>query len=156
MPAIAVVRIRGHMRIRRTIEDSMKRLQLTRANHCVVVPATPEVLGMVQKAKDYVTWGSLGAADIEALIRTRGRLEGDAPMTDTAVKERTPYATIAELAAAVHAGKVRYGQIKGVTPIFRLQPPKQGFKGGNKRSVPAHGNLGFRGEAMSALLKRMM
>lgn len=154
--AIAVVRLRGHMRIRETIEDSMQLLRLTRANHCVVLPETAEVLGMVQKTKDYVTWGEVTAADIEALIRSRGRLVGDQPITDEWVQKATKLKGIGELASAIHAGKVKWAKIEGVKPIFRLNPPRKGLKGGIKRSYAAHGSLGYRGKAMPELLKRMM
>ena len=156
MTAIAVVRIRGHMRIRTTIEDTMKHLSLTKANHCVVVPNTDEVVGMVQKSKDYVTWGEVTPADIETLIKARGRLVGDKPITDAFLKEKTKLAGIREVAAAIHAGKLKWSSIEGVKPIFRLNPPKKGFKGGTKRSVGAHGNLGYRGAKMPELLARMI
>lgn len=156
MAAIAVVRIRGHMRLRTTIEDAMRTLSLTRANHCVVVPDTPQFLGMVRKSKDYVTWGEVGAADLEALIRGRGRLVGDRPVTDEVVAQHTPYKSIPELAAALESGKVRWGELDGFKPIFRLSPPKKGFKGGIKRSVQAHGSLGNRGKKMPELLARMI
>ena len=154
--AIAVVRLRGHMRLRTTIEDTMEHLQLTRVNHCVVLPETPDVLGMVQRAKDYITWGPIQAKDVEDLIRNRGRFMGDKPMTDETVKSMTKFASIAELAKAIHEGKVRYSKIEGVKPIFRLNPPKKGLKGGTKRSVNARGNLGNRGQEMSKLIQRMM
>lgn len=153
---IAVVRLRGHMRIRETIEDSMQLLKLTRANHCVVLPESPDILGMVQKTKDYVTWGEVGVADVESLIRSRGRLVGDKPITDEWVQKATKLKGISELAAAVHAGKVKWSQLEGVKPIFRLSPPRKGLKGGIKRSYQAHGSLGYRGKAMPELLKRMM
>ncbi|MBI2078737.1 MAG: 50S ribosomal protein L30 [Euryarchaeota archaeon] len=156
MTAIAVVRIRGHMRLRGTIEDSMRHMSLTRANHCVVLPDSPEVLGMVQHAKDYITWGRVSAADIENLIKTRGRLVGDKPITDEGVAKHTTYKTIQELAVALHDGKARWSRIEGFKPIFRLSPPKKGFKGGTKRSFAAHGNLGNRGKAMPELLARMI
>lgn len=156
MSAIAVVRIRGHMRIRETIEKSMRHLSLTRANHCVVLPDTAEVLGMVHSAKDYVTWGHVTVDDIEHLIRTRGRLEGNKPITDEDVAKATVHKTIKDLAAAVHEGKLRWSSIEGFKPIFRLSPPKKGFKGGTKRSFNAHGSLGNRGKAMPELLARMI
>lgn len=156
MAAIAVIRIRGHMRIKQTIEDTMMNLRLTRTNHCVVLQDTPEVIGMVHKAKDYVTWGEITVEDIENLIRNRGKMVGDKPITDAEVAKATEYKTIKDLAAAVHAGKIKYSKIEAFTPIFRLNPPRKGFKGGIKRSVQAHGSLGNRGKEMPKLLTRMI
>jgi large subunit ribosomal protein L30 len=156
MAAIAVVRIRGHMRLMKTIEETMsKHLSLTRANHCVVLPKTDEVLGMVQKCKDYVTFGDISAKEIEDLIRGRGRLVGDKPVTEEFLKGATKMG-IKELAAAIADGKVRWSSVEGVKPMFRLNPPKKGFKGGTKRSVGAGGNLGNRGKAMPELIARMI
>lgn len=153
---VAVIRIKGHRRVRSTTEDAMKSLRLTRPNHCVVVPATPEYLGQLQQAKDYLTWGTIGAKDLADLIRARGRLEGDKPVTDEVVRGATPYPTIDEFAAAIAAGQARYQDLKGAKPIFRLNPPKKGFKGGIKRGVGAHGNLGYRGDDLPKLLARMI
>jgi large subunit ribosomal protein L30 len=156
MAAIAIVRIRGQMRLMQTIADTMQNLRLTRANHCVVLQDTPEVMGMIRKAKDYITWGEVSVADVENLIRTRGRLVGDKPITDADVAKTTEYKTIKDLAAAVHGGKIKFAQIEGFKPLFRLSPPKKGFKGGIKRSIQAQGSLGNRGKKMPELLTRMM
>lgn len=156
MPAYAIVRVKGTRRINVAVKDTLASLRLTRANHCVVLPQTPEVQGQLQHVKDYVTFGTVEAKEIATLIRTRGRLEGDAPVTDAAVAAGSPFKSIDEFAAAIAAGKVRYGSLKGVTPIFRLAPPRQGYKGGIKRAVKAHGNLGDRGATMNKLIERMI
>lgn len=156
MSAVAVVRIRGHMRLNHEIAETMERLNLTRANHCVVLPQTDEVQGMLQKVKDYCTFGPVSAAEIENLIRTRGRLVGDKPVTDEFLRSATKVGGIKEVAAAMAAGKLKWSQVEGVKPLFRLNPPKKGFKGGTKRSYAAHGSLGDRGKAMPELIARMI
>jgi large subunit ribosomal protein L30 len=40
-------------------------------------------------------------------------------------------------------------------PIFRLHPPVKGYEG-NKRSYKNGGALGYRGEAINALIARML
>lgn len=154
--AIAVVRIRGHIQVRHTIEKTMESLNLTRSNHCVVVPATEDVVGMVRKVKDYVTFGPIDAEGVERLIKERGRLVGDVPITDKYVKENTDFGSVKELAAAVADGSFRYKDVPGVKPLFRLNPPRKGFKGGVKRSYRAHGSLGDRGDAIGELITRMV
>jgi large subunit ribosomal protein L30 len=42
-----------------------------------------------------------------------------------------------------------------VQPIFKLHPPRKGFKGKTKKSFAAGGEAGYRGEKISELLKRM-
>lgn len=155
MPAYVAVRLKGHRRIRSQTEDTMTSLRLTRANHAVVLPATPEWKGQLQNAKDYITFGTIEAADVAALIRARGRLEGDKPVTDAVVAQGTKYKSIDEFAKAIAGGEAKYAELKGVTPIFRLHPPKKGLKS-LKRHVNEHGDLGDRGPAMKELLARMM
>lgn len=156
MNAIAIVRIRGHINTLHTIKKTLDSLNLTRANHCVIVPETPEFRGMIRMVKDYVTYGPIEAGEVETLIRDRGRLVGDKPLTDAYVKENTSFASIKELAAAVADGAVLYKTVPGVKPLFRLNPPRKGFKGGTKRSYQAHGALGDRGAEIGELLTRMI
>lgn len=157
MAAYVAIRLKGHRRIRSQTEDTMKSLRLTRANHAVVLPQTDEFKGQLLNAKDYITFGTIEAADVAALIRARGRLEGDAPVTDAVVAKGTKnkFKTIDEFAKAIADGKVRYADLDGVTPIFRLAPPRKGLKS-LKRAVNEHGDLGNRGPAMKELLARMM
>jgi large subunit ribosomal protein L30 len=156
MSAVAVIRIRGHVHVRQTIEDTMRSLRLTRANHCVVLPGTEQFAGMLEKVKDYTTFGSVDAKLIEELLTKRGRLEGDAPLTDAYVKANSEFGSIKELAAAMAAGTFLYKDLPGVKPLFRLNPPRKGHKGGTKRAYNARGSLGDRGEAMGELLSRMV
>ena len=55
------------------------------------------------------------------------------------------------------AGKATMKDVDGLKPIFRLHPPR-GSKGwgGIKRAFTVGGALGFRGEAISALVGRML
>lgn len=157
MSAYAAIRLKGHRRIRAPVRDTLTSLRLTRANHCVLLPATPDVKGQLQNAKDYITWGTLEAKEIANLLKVRGRLEGDKPLSDAAVATATQrYKTIDELAQALARGEVRLSAFAGLKPIFRLAPPRQGLKGGIKRSVGAHGNLGDRGPAIAELIARMI
>jgi large subunit ribosomal protein L30 len=155
MPAYVAVRLKGHRRIRIETEDAMKSLRLTRANHAVVLPTTPDVRGQLQKIQDYVTFGTVGAPEISQLIRTRGRLEGDKPVTDADVAKGTSYKSIDDFSNAIADGKAKYADLKGVKPIFRLAPPRKGLKS-LKRHVGAHGDLGNRGEGIKDLLARMI
>ncbi len=56
---LAVVRVRGTLRVKPDIKETLMLLSLNRVNHCVVIPETPEFKGMLQKVKDYVTWGEV-------------------------------------------------------------------------------------------------
>jgi large subunit ribosomal protein L30 len=78
----AVVRVRGQVNVRYTIEDTMKMLRLHRVNHCVVVPENPHFKGMVLKVKDYVAFGKVDAKTLAEVLKNRGRLEGGTRLTE--------------------------------------------------------------------------
>ncbi len=73
---LAVVRVRGGIKAREDVVDTLRMLGLTRVNHCVVVDDPPPIRGMLQKAKDYITWGEIRPEVLEAMLRKRGRLVG--------------------------------------------------------------------------------
>lgn len=68
---IAVVLIRGVLGIRSDMKDTLKMLRLLRKNYCVIVEKTPSNLGMLNKVKDYVTWGDIDEPTLKALIEKR-------------------------------------------------------------------------------------
>jgi len=153
--AYAVIRVRGTTKIRKDIEDTMKMLNLTRVNHCVVVPETPSVKGMLEKAKDYITWGEINETTLARLIKFRGRLEGDLPIDDNYIKENTEFTSIISLAKGIVNDQFKYKDLKKVKPLFRLSPPRKGYEG-IKRSFQNGGALGYRGEKINELIERML
>ena len=40
---------------------------------------------MLQKAKDYITWGDASSSTVESMLSNRGRMSGDKPLTDDIV-----------------------------------------------------------------------
>jgi len=72
MVKLALIRIRGLVDIKKEIADTLTLLGLYRRNYCVIVENTPSNLGMVRKAKDYITYGELDDATATLLIAKRG------------------------------------------------------------------------------------
>jgi len=155
MTAYAVIRVRGQPDVNRDIEHTMSLMNLTRVNHCVIVPENASTKGMLQVVKDYCTWGEVDQATLAAMIRTRGRLSGDKDVTDDFVKESSGFSTIDDLSAAMIENGYRMKDMDGAKPVFRLHPPKKGYEG-NKRSYRNGGALGYRGEAINDLIDRML
>jgi large subunit ribosomal protein L30 len=153
--AYAVVRVRGHAGVNADIEDTMRILNLTRINHCVVVPQTSVTKGMLNKAKDYVTWGEISAETLARMIKFRGRLRGDNPIEDAYVKENSNFTSIISLARVIVKDEFQYSDLKDVRPIFRLSPPRKGYDG-NKKSFQNGGALGYRAESINELIARML
>lgn len=153
--SLAAIRVRGGVRVRRDIADTMRMLRLHRPNHCVILPGQDPALGMLRKAKDFITWGEVEKDVLIQLLSKRGRRVGGKPLTEGYVKETLGYGSIAELAEAISQGKVDPGHLDDVKPVFRLTPPRKGYEG-VKRSFREGGALGDRGSAINELLLRML
>ncbi|MEM0475282.1 MAG: uL30 family ribosomal protein [Candidatus Norongarragalinales archaeon] len=115
MALIAVVRVRGVVGVKRSVEAVFRVLRLTRKNHCVLVEDSPSTRGMLRAIRDYATWGEASVETIALLKKKFGEKE----------------------------------------VVFRLQPPRGGFRGGIKRHYPK-GALGYRGEKINDLIKAML
>ena len=152
----AVVRVRGRIGVRDEIERTLHLLRLRKKNHCVIVPETQPFLGMLQKAKDYITWGEIDKDTLIMLLKKRGRLAGDRRLTEEYVKEKTGK-SLEEFAKDVLEGKAKLTDLPGIKPFFRLKPPSKGFeRGGIKKPFSVGGALGYRGKHINDLLKRMI
>ena len=149
-----IVQVRGVVNVRRDIKDTLKMLRLHHINHCVLVPDTPENLGMIRKVKDYVAYGEVDQATVATLLETRGRVIGDQPLTDEYIREHSTYDSIAEFANALSSGNARLTDVPGVKPVLRLHPPRKGYKT-IKRTFPQGGALGYYGNEINALLYKM-
>ncbi len=152
----AVIRVRGHINVNVDIEYTMKLLRLNKVNHCVVIPDTTYYRGMLQKAKDYLTWGEIGPEVLENLVAKHGKLVGEKPLTDAYLKSNTKFKSVKDLAKAIHDEKVDYKDVPDVKPLFRLPPPTHGGYEGIKRSYQAGGALGNREQEIDSLLRRMI
>lgn len=153
--AYAVIRIRGTVNVRGKIKDTLMMLRLNRVNHCVILPKTKSYSGMLQKVKDYVTWGEINPDVLAKMIIERGRLIGEKEITDKYIKTSTSYSSIMSFAKAVSNDEINYQELKDIKPVVRLHPPRKGYNG-IKRSYKAGGALGYRGEDINTLIKRMI
>lgn len=142
MSKIAIVRVRGSVNLSGNVRDTLSLLRLYRKNYCVVVDDSPSYNGMIKKVKDYVTYGEIDDETYKEIVGKRGEgykgREGD------------------------RKGKIEYKKFilaegKKIKPFFRLNPPRKGFgRKGIKVGFKAHGALGYRGDKINDLLKRMM
>ncbi len=153
---LAVIRIRGRVGVKKPVVETLKFLRLLRKNHLVLIDDRPSFRGMLQKAKDYITWGEVGAETIALLLKKRGRLPGGVRLTDPLVHKHTKYKTIDALAEGIAGFDAELGDFPKIKPVFRLHPPKGGFKGKIKRPFKDHGELGNRGPQIEDLIKRMV
>ena len=152
-----VVRVRSNVNVERSIRETMDYLNLTKVNHAVIIPENDQYRGMLQKAKDYITWGEATEATVERMLTERGRMSGDSPLTDAVVKDNTDFKNIKDFAKSVTSGESTVKDVPGLKRVFRLHPPRgpKGW-GGIKRSFVVGGALGARGDAINNLVDRMI
>jgi len=139
---LAVIRIRGTIGLNRGIDRTLKQLNLYKKNFCVVVQNTTPNIGMVKKVKDYTTWGKIDEETYNLLVAKKGE-EYKGSVSDS--KEKLKYN--------------RYLSIKDkkIKKYFRLNSPRKGYgRKGIKVSFSNGGALGYRGDKIKDLIKRMI
>jgi len=114
----------------------------------------PSIRGMLQKAKDYVTWGEIKPETMEVLLAKRGRLIGDRKIDDETLRA-WGFGSFREIAEAICSGRISLSDLPGLKKVFRLHPPRKGYRS-TKKSVSEGGSLGYRGEKINELVMRMV
>jgi large subunit ribosomal protein L30 len=71
MTKIAIIRIRGTDDVNGRIEATMRMLKLHMKHVCSIYPKTDTLMGMLEKCKDYVTYGELDEETHKLLIDKR-------------------------------------------------------------------------------------
>ena len=148
-----VVRVRGSINVKPKIKETMKLMRLNRVNHCVIVPENETYGGMLKIIKDYVTWGEIDVETTELMLESSGKTSGNAIFTKKELKDSS-FKTIKALAKNLSEGKVVMRDVPKLKPLFRLHPPRKGYEG-VKRSFKEGGALGYRGEKINQLIRRM-
>jgi len=153
---LGVVRIRGDINVHPDIKKTFKLSRLYKKNTCVIFATKKEHLGMLDKIKDYATWGELNDETMHLLLTKRGRLAKKQPLTDQYMKEKLGI-SIQEFVAQFMAFKKELSDVPGFKRFFKLCPPVGGFeRGGIKKPYSLGGVLGYRKDNINELIKRMI
>jgi len=152
---ICAIRVRGTISAQREIRETLRMLHLTRNNYAVLIDNRPSFLGMLKTAQNFVTWGEISKETVNLLIKKKGRLVGNKKLTDEYAQSEN-FKSLDELVEAIFNCNVEYWKLPNIQPVFKLHPPKKGFKGKIKKSYTMGGELGYRGEKIEELLKRML
>ncbi|MFX1418987.1 MAG: 50S ribosomal protein L30 [Promethearchaeota archaeon] len=152
------IRIRGAPGMRTKIMDTLKMLRMHKINHGVLIWGIPSYKGMLVKCKDYISYGEIDEKTLVRLLRVRGKVEGNHPLTEEHIKNLTNYKTFRELAKALLNGEIQYREkdIYKIKPVFRLHPPKKGHKGTIKKHYNEGGTLGNVGIYINELVHKML
>lgn len=130
---MAAVRVRRGQP-RQSVKTTLACLGLTQINSCVL--CTDKELGMLKKAKDYITYGEIDVSQLSQLLTNHSE----------------------ENESDKRAKKLTEGEIeltKDLKGPYGLTPPSKGYKNG-KLPYKRSGSLGYRGEDINLLLKRMV
>ncbi len=152
---LVAVRVRGVISAPREVRETLQMLNLKRNNHAVLIDNRPSFLGMLKTAQNFITWGEASEETVKLLIKEKGRLAGGKKLTDE-YAQKVGYKSLEELALAVFKCKTEYWKLPNIQSIFKLHPPSKGFKGKIKKSYGMGGELGYRGEKINELIKRMI
>ncbi len=152
---LAVVRVRGSGDASPEVEKTLEALHLNRNCHITLVDNRPSVLGMLKKARNFVTWGEITKENVLLLLKARGRLVGNRKI-DNDYAQRAGYKNLEDLAEALYKLDTNFQRLPDVKPVFRAHPPKKGYKGKVKKSYTAGGVTGYCGEAVNKLIERMV
>jgi large subunit ribosomal protein L30 len=71
MSKIAAIRIRGEVVLSEEKQRTLRFLNLGRKHNCVILEDKPEILGMLRKVHDCITWGSVSDSTIQKLKQAR-------------------------------------------------------------------------------------
>ncbi len=74
---IAAILIRGRIGVTADIKKTLDQLRLRRKHTCVILPNNKTTQGMLQKAKDYITWGIITEETEKELKEKRGKKDKD-------------------------------------------------------------------------------
>ncbi|MGZ7043474.1 MAG: 50S ribosomal protein L30, partial [Methanobacterium sp.] len=124
---IAAIRLRGRTGIKKDIANTLDMLKLTRINHAVLIEDNPSYNGMLQKAKDYITWGEIDQETVSKLLSKRGKITGNVKLTEDYLKDNTDFSSVEELSKAL-ADSGNKLEDSGIKPVFRLHPPRKGYE----------------------------
>ena len=135
---LAVIRIAGMVKVKKDIAETLDRLRLRKKYTCILVNSSDkDMMGMIEKVKFHVAYGSLDKGTLVELVKVRGKGDKD-----------------------IDAEKVVSGLMTGkklsdfgLKPFFRLHPPRKGIK--SKLQYPK-GFLGNNGSKINELIGRML
>ncbi|MEM1535405.1 MAG: 50S ribosomal protein L30 [Candidatus Pacearchaeota archaeon] len=142
---IVAIRIKGRVNVPREIRDTLHLLRLRKKFACSIYPEKKEILGMLEKASAYISYGKINEATLRALIEKRARKPGNKKLNPREVDDVVKMLTKEKFDEA----------FKLIKPFFRLSPPKGGFKKSTKLMWP-RGIKGNIGGEINKLIERMI
>ncbi|MEM0465216.1 MAG: uL30 family ribosomal protein [Candidatus Pacearchaeota archaeon] len=137
---LAVIRIKGEVKVKPKIKETLYRLRLRKKYSCILVNSkNKNLVGMINTVKHFVAFGEIEKETLVKLIKFRAQ-KLDNQKFDSE-----------KIADEIISGK----KLKdlGFKPFFRLHPPRKGIK--SKLQYPK-GVLGDNHKDINNLIERML
>lgn len=152
------IRIRGAPGMKRKILDTLSMLRMNKVNHGVLIWGAKSYMGMLNKCKDYLSYGEIDEKTLLRLLRVRGKVEGNNPLTIEHLNNLTEYKDFKQFAKALLDGKIQYREkdVYKLKPVFRLHPPRKGHRGTIKKHYGEGGTLGNVGDYINVIIHKMI
>jgi len=143
---LAVIRISGLVNVKKEIKNTLDRMRLRRKYTCTLINSSDKnVLGMLEKVKHYVAYGTIDESTLLLLIKNRAKIDkNDKSNKKTNINPE-------EMTKELINGKTL--KQLGLKPFFRLHPPRKGIK--SKLQYPK-GVLGNNKKDINKLIERMI
>lgn len=139
--SILVVNMRGMVNSSAGIRKTLSNLNIEKRFNATIVPDTPTYRGMLQKAKDHISWCETTPLLTKKLLESRGRTEGWRPLRPEDLKI-LGLQDLGGLAENLSESKIILSDLKTVKHYFTLAPPRGGFKRSTRRNYNQGGVLG--------------
>lgn len=149
---LAVILIRGIIGTSPDVKKTLELLRLKKKHSCVVLDDNAISRGMVQRVKDYVTYGTIDEETFMKIVEKRAEISSSAKAAELKVD-------LNKVAKEYFSGKLAMKDLdaKGLKPFFRLHPPVKGYeRKGIKMPFAKGGVLGDRKDSMKDLILRMI
>ncbi|QKQ99941.1 50S ribosomal protein L30 [Metallosphaera tengchongensis] len=153
MSSLLVIRIRGSASAPWNIQEVLKMLRLENQYNAIVFPKDESIIGSLRKVQSYVTWGELNMDGAKALLY---RMETYRGKLDEKILRESLNISLEEFTKNMVEGKIKLSDIDVLKLPIRLHPPRKGFKGKINAFLGSGGELGYRGEAINELVRRMV
>jgi large subunit ribosomal protein L30 len=137
---LAIIRIKGEVKVKPDVDETLYRLRLRRKYTCVLLnPENKNFKGMIDVVKHSVAFGEIEKETLEKLMKLRGKKIDKKDFDSAKVTEE------------LFSGKKL--EELGFKPFFRLHPPRKGIK--SKLQYPK-GVLGNNNKDINKLIERML
>ncbi len=145
----AVIRVKGTVGINPDNKKTLDLLMLHKPNHLVLIQKNDSNEKMIKKVEPFITWGEIEEKTLEKLLIKRARKSGNKRIEEDELKKE-------KIVQKLLKENKKLKDL-GLKPVIRLNPPSKGFETkGIKKNYSMGGAIGYRGQDINTLIKRMM